>query len=411
MLDPQRNGGAQSRCRAYIVLVRSDVHKSRGPFAPTSTYRNTAPPATLRSILDPVSKVLPAAADEAHWQPAGIKHKADYRAPKLSHVARVDGHRTMSSFDIDGPSPAFSSDPVYLFDKRPGINRNRLASLDELLRIQGLPPSAVAGLSLDDARVFIGRGTEHTSMHIIGTAIADYPNMIPKSRSAQVGGSSRTSKHRKSASTHLKQCRNNFFPGTSVKIASGRLGFPTSDTMRILGFTVPSNFFSAIAALSRARYKPREHTKRIPQAGLVVTDFKGRFTPSKAGGYTTASSHSSCAGVWLRQSILSSSSACGHCVQKAFDQFKNHMRVKFQVKVTHMLFDRDPSFNRDFAAHLEKHDVDPGMSGANDHWELGAIETYWNTWSSRLPWLQVSCSTQTSTRLTGCSLQTWRNTS
>jgi hypothetical protein len=22
------------------------------------------------------------------------------------------------------------------------------------------------------------------------------------------------------------------------------------------------------------------------------------------------------------------------------------------------------------------------MSGANDHWELGAIETYWNTWSS-----------------------------
>ena len=123
MFDPQRTGGAQSRCRAYIVLVRSDVHKSRGPFAPTSTYRNTAPPATLRSILDPVSKVLPDATEEAQWQPAGIKHKADYRAPKLSHVVMTDGHRTMSSYDIDGPSPALSSDPVYLFDKRPGIKK------------------------------------------------------------------------------------------------------------------------------------------------------------------------------------------------------------------------------------------------------------------------------------------------
>jgi hypothetical protein len=220
-------------------------------------------------------------------QPAGIKHKADYRAPKLSHVIMTDGHRTMSSYDIDGPSPALSSDPVYLFDKRPGIKRNRLASLDELFRIQGLPPSAVAGLSLDDARVFIGRGTEHTSMLTIGTAIAEYLDKGSKSRPTAVGGTSRTSKHRTSASTHLKQCRNDSFPGTSVTIASGRLGFPTSDTMHILGFTVPSNFFSTIAALSRARYKPREHTKRVPHAGLVVCDFKGRFPPSKAGGYTS----------------------------------------------------------------------------------------------------------------------------
>jgi hypothetical protein len=219
---------------------------------------------TLRSTLDPVSKVLPEAAEAAQWQPAGIKHKGGYRAPKLSHVVMVDGHRVMSSYDIGGPSPALSSDPVYLYDQRPGVKRNRLASLTELLRIQGLPPSAVAGLDLEDARVFIGRGTEHTSMLTIGTAIADYLGKGSKSRPAAKVGTSRTSKNRTSASTHLKQCRNDSFPGTSVTIASGRLGFPTSETMRILGFTVPSNFFSPIAALSRARYKPREHTKRIP---------------------------------------------------------------------------------------------------------------------------------------------------
>ena len=125
------------------------------PLCPhVNLYRNTAPPATLRSILDLVSKVLLDATEEAQWQPAGIKHKADYRAPKLSHVGMTDGHRTMSSYDIDGPSPALSSDPVYLFDKRPGIKRNRLASLDELLRIQDLPPSAVAGLSLSTTLVY-----------------------------------------------------------------------------------------------------------------------------------------------------------------------------------------------------------------------------------------------------------------
>jgi hypothetical protein len=136
------------------------------------------------------------------------------------------------------------------------------------------------------------------------------------------GGTSRTSKHRKSASTHLKQCRNDSLSGTSVKIAPGRLGFPTSDTMRILGFTVPSNFFSPIAALSRARYKPREHTKRIPHAGLAVTDFKGRFPPSKAGGYTSVIAFKMPASGFVKEYYLRDQRVDTVC--KAFDQFKDH---------------------------------------------------------------------------------------
>jgi hypothetical protein len=37
-LDPLRLGGCQSRCRAYIVFVRRDVHARRGSFAPPSSY-------------------------------------------------------------------------------------------------------------------------------------------------------------------------------------------------------------------------------------------------------------------------------------------------------------------------------------------------------------------------------------
>jgi hypothetical protein len=58
------------------------------------------------------------------------------------------------------------------------------------------------------------------------------------------------------------------------------------------------------------------------------------------------------------------------------------MRVKFRVNINYMIFDRDASFNRNFRAQLRKLDVDSNMSGANDHWELGAIETYWDTWTS-----------------------------
>ena len=173
-------------------------------------------------------------------------------------------------------------------------------------------------------------------MLTIGTAIAEYLDKGSKSRPTAVGGTSRTSKHRTSASTHLKQCRNDSFPGTSVTIASGRLGFPTSDTMRILGFTVPSNLFSPIAALSRARYKPREHTKRIPHAGLVVCDFKGRFPPSKAGGYTSVIAFKMPSSGFVKEYYLVDQRVATAC--KAFDQFKNHMRVKFQIKVTDTLY-------------------------------------------------------------------------
>ena len=47
--------------------------------------------------------------------------------------------------------------------------------------------TAVAGLNADETRVAIGRGTEHTSMHTIGSAIAEYLSVVvpaqrPKTR-------------------------------------------------------------------------------------------------------------------------------------------------------------------------------------------------------------------------------------
>ena len=66
----------------------------------------------------------------------------------------------------------------------------------------------------------------------------------------------------------------------------------------------------------------------------------------------------------------------------AFVSFRDRMRVKFRVTIDYMVFDRDASFNRKFRAALLTLGVDSNMSGANDHWELGAIETYWDTWTS-----------------------------
>jgi hypothetical protein len=60
----------------------------------------------------------------------------------------------------------------------------------------------------------------------------------------------------------------------------------------------------------------------------------------------------------------------------------HRMWVKYRVRIDALLFDRDTAFNTTFRTHLLSRDVAPDVSGAYDHWELGSIEKYWDTWQS-----------------------------
>jgi site-specific DNA-cytosine methylase len=58
-LDPLALGGCQTRARIFVVLVRNDVSRNRGPFT-IPTVPKGVQSRNLISILDPVADVMPA---------------------------------------------------------------------------------------------------------------------------------------------------------------------------------------------------------------------------------------------------------------------------------------------------------------------------------------------------------------
>ena len=286
-LDPLRLGGSQSRCRAYLILTRKDVHAARGPFLPPITYQVKGTPQSIRHLLDPVSLVPPPDAVEPKWTAVHMHRDPSHRGPELLFLSGSK-HRRQRCYSIDSPSACLTTNTSWIFDDRAGVNRCRKCTTGELLRIQGLPPALIDSLPPQVAHRYIGLGTEGVCMHTMGEAIAEYLNCTPattptphpavRTRGRLLGNK---------PATHLKRVRHDSFPSVCLKITNGRLGFPTSAKMRMYGFTVPDSFFVPIAAMARARRKPREHTGRTVSPTVCVCDWKGRFTPAKGGGATS----------------------------------------------------------------------------------------------------------------------------
>jgi hypothetical protein len=72
MMDPVRLGGPQSRCRAYICFVRSDVHLQRGLLMVPTTGSPSQAPVPLLMLLDPVAEVahMPSIYSRLAWTAA-----------------------------------------------------------------------------------------------------------------------------------------------------------------------------------------------------------------------------------------------------------------------------------------------------------------------------------------------------
>jgi hypothetical protein len=221
-------------------------------------------------------------------------------------------------------------------------------------------------------------------MKVCGDAVAQYLGVEdPTSASSDASAPSTRRRGRllnNKPAKHLKSTRHDSFANVGLTLAHGRLNFPPPASMRKQGFSVPDNFFSAVAACARARSADREHTGRVTTDGTAVCDFKGRFTAAKGGGATSLIAFRHPVSGYVHEEYLTDQTV--PTAVTAFVLFRDLMRVKFRVRINYMIFDRDASFNRDFRAQLRKLDVDSNMSGANDHWELGAIETYWDTWTS-----------------------------
>jgi hypothetical protein len=171
MMDPLRLGGSQSRCRAYIVFVRADVHSARGPFAPASCYSVAGPSKSVRHLLD---LSLPCCLNRLAPLSPGVQ--------STSCAALTSAVLSSCTPLLATPSAAVTPSTVralrsralraiYIDDTRAGVCRIRCLSTAECSRVQGLPADClhIDGVPPDaaSARKYIGRGTESMCMKTV----------------------------------------------------------------------------------------------------------------------------------------------------------------------------------------------------------------------------------------------------
>jgi hypothetical protein len=152
--------------------------------------------------------------------------------------------------------------------------------------------------------------------------------------------------------------------------------------MTMMGFRCPTDFFSPTQATAKARRKQRKCTDRIITIGTCFIDLKGRFTGSKDGGYTSVLACKHALSKHVNETYLTDQKET--TCEKAFLAYKDKMHVEFGIKIDECVFDRDASFNGTFSEYVRSIGVHPDTSGADDHDQLGPIETYWDTWYTNI---------------------------
>ena len=105
-LDPLRLGGSQSRCRAYLILTRKDVHAARGPFLPPITYQVKGTPQSIRHLLDPVSLVPPPDATEPKWTAVHMRRDPSHTVAPSSCSSAAPSTAGSDATPSTAPAPA-----------------------------------------------------------------------------------------------------------------------------------------------------------------------------------------------------------------------------------------------------------------------------------------------------------------
>ena len=386
-LDPLLLGGCQSRARIFFVLVRNDVNRNRGPFTVPAPPTDKVPQRSVLTALDPVAEVEPMTYSGARmnddWSrmaSAGGPSSSEYNGPRVACRRPTTGGGYTIAYATDGPCAALTAKGIHIYDSRRGIERIRVLGVRESLRVQGLPTDMEDSLPVQkvDALSLIGNGTERSCILFLGMAIAKYLNVSTSEYKRKWHGGRR----HENSSPHLKEARGLFFGEQPLRIASARLGFPSTRTMRTLGFKIPVDYFNHNGAMTRARRQVRTRTKRECTNGTFVVDFKGPFAPSKDGAYTSLIGFKHPSSGYVHEVYLTNQLVATVC--EAFDEFSYKMKTVYSCTITTLMFDRDPSFNQAFRTHLLRNGVTPDMSGAYDHYELGSIESYWGAWRSQV---------------------------
>ena len=165
-------------------------------------------------------------------------------------------------------------------------------------------------------------------------------------------------------------------------LADSRTGYNHRGVLSKFGRHAPPGYFAPAYALGHARRAALTSTGRdANDANAFSIDWKGTFATARGhNGANVVLGVKHLGSKYLRLYHFTSASTANAIT--AIDDFRNHMATKFGVTLSRCLMDRDSTFvSPQFTRHLESVYINPDFGGAEDHWELGSIESLWRRWA------------------------------
>ena len=165
-------------------------------------------------------------------------------------------------------------------------------------------------------------------------------------------------------------------------LADARTGYSNRTVLSQFGRHPPRDYFAPAYAAGHARRAALSSTGRdANDANAFSIDWKGTFAAARGlNGAKVVLGVKHLGSKYLRLYHFDNVSTANAIT--AVDDFRNHMATKYDVRLSRCLMDRDSTFvSPSFTRHLESVGINPDFGGAEDHWELGSIESLWRRWA------------------------------
>ena len=165
-------------------------------------------------------------------------------------------------------------------------------------------------------------------------------------------------------------------------LADARTGYSNRTVLNQFGRHPPRDYFAPAYAAGHARRAALSSTGRdANDANAFSIDWKGTFATARGlNGAKVVLGVKHLGSKYLRLYHFDNVSTANAIT--AVDDFRNHMATKYDVQLSRCLMDRDSTFvSPSFTRHLESVGINPDFGGAEDHWELGSIESLWRRWA------------------------------
>ena len=174
IVNARKFGGAQTRTRLFITLVRADVADALGPMPPPTESGGGK---DLVDCLEPVEDLdLNSLIDNRRWLKSKRVYNDDYTGAKSDFYIDDPGDLSVhnTAYSIFGPAPELTNTPTVIYDNRVGVFRR--LSAREYMRVAGLEENFEFPhvFSDDDVYSAVSTAFDQHAIKAVGESVFSY---------------------------------------------------------------------------------------------------------------------------------------------------------------------------------------------------------------------------------------------